>query len=144
MKTHIIFKSNRKSTERMQQIIHGLSEAELSKTIGNNWSISVTLAHLAFWDQRVINVIETTKKNNVLNAPLFDDQLNDILAPFLEAIPPVEAARMAVNIAGTLDRLLEECPPELINQMMVVNNRLVERSHHRNGHLAEIESMIKG
>ena len=144
MNTQIILKSNRKSTERMQQIIHGLSEEELSKAIGNNWSISVTLAHLAFWDQRVIHVIETTKKNNVLNAPLFDDQLNDILAPILEAIPPAEAAKIAVNIAGTLDRLLEECPPELINQMMAVNNRLVERSLHRNDHLAEIESMIKG
>jgi uncharacterized damage-inducible protein DinB len=144
MNTQIIFKSNRKSTERMQQIIHGLSEEELSRTIGNNWSIAVTLAHLAFWDQRVIHVIETAKKNNVLNAPLFDDQLNDILAPILEAIPPAEAARMAVKIAGTLDRLLEECPPELINQMMMKNNRLVERSLHRNNHLDEIESMMKG
>jgi hypothetical protein len=144
MNTQIIFQSNRKSTERMQLILNGLSEKELSRTIGNNWSISTTLAHLAFWDQRVIHVIETAKKNHVLNAPLFDDQLNDILAPILDAIPPAEAARMAVNIAGTLDGLLEECPPELINQMMTVNNRLVERSLHRNDHLAEIESTIKG
>jgi uncharacterized damage-inducible protein DinB len=144
MNTQTIFKANRKSTERMQRIIHGLSKEELTKTRGKNWSISVTLAHLAFWDQRVIHVIETAKKNNVLNAPLLDDQLNDILAPILEAIPPAEAARLAINTAGTLDRLLEECLPELIDQMMAVNNRLVERSLHRNDHLAEIESMIKG
>ena len=144
MNTQTIFNSNRKSTQRMGQLIHGLSEEQLSKTIGNNWSISVTLAHLAFWDQRVIHVIEMAKKNKVLNAPLFDDQLNDILAPILEFIPPAEAARMAVNTAGTLDGLLEECPPELINQMMAVNPRLVERSHHRNDHLVEIESMLKG
>ncbi len=125
----------------MLQIIHGLSEEELSQPLGNNWSISVTLAHLAFWDQRVIHVIENAKKDKVLNAPLFDDQLNDILAPILEAIPPAEAARMAVNIAGTLDGLLEDCPPELIDQMMLVNNRLMERSLHRNDHLAQIESL---
>jgi hypothetical protein len=143
MNTQAIFQSNRKSTERMQHIVDGLSEKELSKTIGS-WSIAATLAHLAFWDQRAIHVIEAAKKNNVLNAPVFDEQLNDILAPFLEAIPPVKAAGMAVNIAGTLDGLLEQCPPELIYQMMLQNNRLVERSLHRNDHLAEIESRIKG
>ena len=142
MNTQIIFQSNRKSTERMQQIVHGLSEQELSKTIGNNWSVSIILAHLAFWDQRVIHVIETAKKNRALNAPLFDDQLNDILAPILRAIPPAEATRMAVKIAEALDKSLEECPTELIDQMMMVNSRLLERSIHRNDHLAEIESII--
>ena len=138
-----IFQSNRRSTERMRQIIHSLSEKELSQTIGNNWTISITLAHLAFWDQRVIHVIELAKKNTVLNAPLFDDQLNDILTPILGAISPPEAVRMAINIADELDEMLEECSPEFIEQLLKKNNRLVERSLHRNNHLDEIESMVK-
>ena len=127
----------------MRQIIHSLSEKELSQTIGNNWTISITLAHLAFWDQRVIHVIELAKKNTVLNAPLFDDQLNDILTPILGAISPPEAVRMAINIADELDEMLEECSPEFIEQLLKKNNRLVERSLHRNNHLDEIESMVK-
>jgi hypothetical protein len=138
-----IFQSNRRSTKRMRQIIHSLSEKELSQTIGNNWTISITLAHLAFWDQRVIHVIELAKKNTVLNAPLFDDQLNDILTPILGAISPPEAVRMAINIADELDEMLEECSPEFIEQLLKKNNRLVERSLHRNNHLDEIESMVK-
>jgi hypothetical protein len=143
MNTKIIFQSNRKSTERMRQIIHGLSEKGLSHTTGNHWTIAVTLAHLAFWDQRVIHVIETAKKNNELNAPLFDDQLNDILTPILGAIPPADSARMAIRTVETLDQLLEECPAGIIDQMMATNPRLVDRSLHRNDHLDEIESVMK-
>jgi uncharacterized damage-inducible protein DinB len=143
MNTKIIFQSNRRSTERMHQIILALSAEQLSQTTANNWTIAVTLAHLAFWDQRVILVIESTKKSHALNAPLFADQLNDILAPILGAIPPAVAAELAIHTAETLDEMLEECPAELIDQMMLLNNRLVERSLHRNDHLDEIESVLK-
>jgi hypothetical protein len=142
MDAESIFQANRRSTDRMQTLIQGLSEKELTQTSGDNWPIYVMLAHLAFWDQRVVHVIELARKNNVLVVPHFDDQLNDILAPFLGAISPGEAVEMTIRIARTLDQYLEECPPELFNQMMEVNNRLVERSLHRNDHLDDIEKMI--
>jgi uncharacterized damage-inducible protein DinB len=142
MNTKIIFQSNRKSTERMRQIIQGLSEKGLSQTTANHWTIAMTLAHLAFWDQRVIHVIESAKKNNELHAPLFDDQLNDILAPILAVLPLADSARLAIHTAETLDQMLEECPAWIEDQMMLANNRLVERSLHRNDHLDEIEASI--
>jgi len=61
-----IFQANRESTERMRKIVNRLSDEELSKSIGSDWTISITLAHLAFWDQRVIFVIESAKKNHKL------------------------------------------------------------------------------
>ena len=142
MDIQAIFQANRKSTERMRGIIQGLSKEKMTLTLSNNWPVFVSLAHLAFWDQRVIHVIELAKKNNVLAAPLFDDQLNDILTPILYAIPPEAAINLAVNTANSLDLMLEECPKEIINEMMKVNNRLVERSLHRNNHLDAIEAII--
>jgi uncharacterized damage-inducible protein DinB len=142
MNTKNIFQSNRKATQRMQQILQPLSARELFLPTGNDWTIAVTLAHLAFWDQRVIHVLESAKKNNAINVPLFDDQLNDILAPILAAIPPADAARLAIHTAETLDQMLEESPAELIDQLLLVNSRLVERSLHRNNHLDEIESAL--
>ena len=143
MDTQLIFRSNRESTHRMQQLILGLSEEQLSRPIDNGWSIAQTLAHLAFWDQRAIHVIETARKDNIVHVPQFDDQLNDILAPILAVIPPAAAARMALKIADTLDGLLEDCPPQLIDQLVAVNSRLVERSLHRNDHLSQMESVLK-
>ena len=143
MDTRAIFQSNRKATQRMRKIIQYLSEKQLSQAVGQDWTAAITLLHLAFWDQRVIHVIEMAKKNNALHAPLFDDQLNDILTPILAAIPPTVAARLALEIAGRLDQLLEECPAELIEQMLELNSRLVERSLHRNDHLDAINAFIK-
>ncbi len=144
MDDQVIFAANRKSTDRMRLIVRGLPIDELSQARENNWPIFITLAHLAFWDQRVIHVIELAMKNNELNAPLFDDQLNDILAPIFGTIPPATATELAINIAGKLDQLLEMTSPKIIEQMMKVNSRLVERSLHRNSHLDDIEAMLQG
>ena len=143
MEVEKIFQANRESRERMRTIIHRLSDEELSKSIGSDWTISITLAHLALWDQRVIFVIETAKKNNKLHAPYYDYQLNDILTPILRAIPVREAARMAITTAEKLDDDLEQCSTQLIEEMKEVNERLIDRSIHRNLHLDEIENAIK-
>ena len=143
MNTKTMFQSNRKSTERMQQLIQGLSEAELSRITASHWTIAVTLAHLAFWDQRVIHVLESAERNEEWDVPYLDAQINDILPPFLAAIPPADAAALTLHTAGKLDEMLEECPAELLAQVLEINHRLVERSLHRNTHLDEIESTLK-
>jgi uncharacterized damage-inducible protein DinB len=142
MEEKLIFRANRESTERMRKIINQISEDELSKKIENDWTISVTLAHLALWDQRVIFVIESAIKNNKLHAPFYDDQLNDILTPLLKTIPATEAARMAITTAERLDSALEKCPKQILEEMKKVNSRLLERSIHRILHLDEIENAI--
>jgi uncharacterized damage-inducible protein DinB len=142
MEVDKIFQANREATERMRKIINRLSDEELSKSIGSDLTISITLAHLALWDQRVIFVIESVKKNNKLYAPYYDYQLNDILTPILRAIPAREAARLAISTAETLDHELEQCSTELLEEMKEVNPRLIDRSIHRNLHLDEIENAV--
>lgn len=143
MEVEKIFQANRESTERMRTIINRLSDEELSKSVGSDWTISITFAHLALWDQRVILVIESAHKNNKLHAPFYDHQLNDILTPTLSAIPVREAASMAIATAEKLDHELEECSLQLIEEMKEVNERLIDRSIHRNLHLDEIENATK-
>jgi uncharacterized damage-inducible protein DinB len=142
MEEKVIFQANRESTERMRKIIDQISEEEFSTSIGSEWTISMTLAHLALWDQRVIFVIESAIKNDKLHAPFYDGQLNDILTPLLKAIPAAETARMAIATAERLDKELEKCPKQFLEEMKKVNRRLVERSIHRNSHLEEIENAI--
>jgi uncharacterized damage-inducible protein DinB len=142
MEEKVIFQKNRESTVRMRKVIHQLSEEELSNRIGSDWTISITLAHMALWDQRVIFVIESANKNNKVHAPFYDDQLNDILTPLLMAIPPKEAVKMAIATAERLDNELEKCPKIFLEEMKKVNSRLLERSIHRNLHLDEIEKAL--
>ena len=143
MEVEKIFQANRESTERMRTIINRLSDAELSKRVGSDWTISITLAHLALWDQRVRFVIESAKQNNKLHAPYYDYQLNDILTPILRAIPVREAASLAIATAEKLDDDLEQCSTRLVEEMQEVNERLIDRSIDRNLHLDEIENAIQ-
>ena len=136
------FVENQNATRRMERLVEPLTAKELTQKIGETWTISMTLTHLAFWDQRVIHVIEMAEKSRPILAPFFDNQINDILAPFLSAIPPKKAARMAIQIAKTLDQKLANCSPDFIEEMLAVNNRLVQRSLHRNDHLDEIEAVL--
>jgi hypothetical protein len=142
MEEKAIFQANRKSTARMRNIINQLSGDEFSNRIGSEWTISLTLAHLALWDQRVIFVMESAIKNNKLHAPFYDDQLNDILTPLLGAIPSIDAARLAIAMAERADSELEKCPKDILEEMKKVNSRLVERSIHRNLHIDEIENAM--
>jgi len=142
MEEKAIFQANRESTARMRNIISKMSSEEFSIKIGSEWTISLTLAHLALWDQRVLYVIDSAIKNNKLHAPTFDDQLNDILTPLLHAIPAPVAARLAITTAERLDGELEKSPTKLLEEMIMINSRLVERSIHRNLHVNEIENAL--
>ncbi|MRS02447.1 hypothetical protein EG832_04355 [bacterium] len=142
METDKLFQANRASTIRMKQLVDGLSDRQLVALLPNGWSVSVTLAHLAFWDQRVIQVIAKASVEGKVTPSNFDDSLNDILEPFLSAIPVNIAVKMAIDTSVHLDQLLEEVKPELLEQLEAVNHRWVDRSLHRNDHLDEIENFI--
>jgi len=142
MNTQPIFQANRESTFRMKELIQRLSDAQMTSVLFNGWTVSVTLAHLAFWDQRVSHVIDMAKKEGRVIRTELDIQLNDIIEPFLRAIPPAEAAKLALSSANTLDQQLEGCSPEMIDQLEKESPRWVNRSLHRNSHLDDIEAFI--
>lgn len=142
MDTAPIFKANRESTIRMKLLIKRLSDAQMTCVLPNGWTVSVTLAHLAFWDQRVSHVIEMAAKEGKVIRTELDIQLNDIIEPFLRAIPPAEAARLAISSAERLDQQLEGCSPEMIDQLEQESPRWVNRSLHRNSHLDDIDAFI--
>jgi len=130
MNTQLIFQANRESTFRMKELIQRLSDAQLTSVLFNGWTVSVTLAHLAFWDQRVSRVIDMANKEGRVIRTELDIQLNDIIEPFLRAIPPAEAAKLALSSAGRLDQQLEACSPEMIDQLEKESPRWVDRSLH--------------
>ncbi len=142
MDTDKSFQANRASTARMKQLVEGLSDQQLNIVLPNGWTVSVTLAHLAFWDQRVSRVIEMAQMQGKVIRTELDIQLNDILEPFFRAIPPREAVRLALESADKLDQQLEDCSAERIGQLEVESPRWVDRSLHRNDHLDEIEKFL--
>jgi len=135
---------NRTSTDRIRALVARLSDEELQQRVGPNWTVAVSLAHLAFWDRRVLSLLDLTEQNGKLSAPDIDVSVNDISLPFFAAIPPRQAATICLEVAQALDARLENFPPELLEHILTYNHRWVVRALHRNEHLDEIDAALNG
>jgi hypothetical protein len=133
---------NRASTSRIRDLVARLSEEDMHRPVGEHWTVSIALAHLAFWDLRVLHVLDRTLHDGRLVIPRIDIVVNDLSLPLWAAIPPREAARLAIEAAEKLDRRLEELPPALLDEIFVYNQRLVVRALHRDEHLDEVEAAL--
>lgn len=110
--------------------------------VGQHWTVAITLAHLAFWDRRVMYVLDKTRESGEVFIPEIDIFVNDLSLPLWAAIPPREAARIAVEQAELLDRQLEDFPPALLELVYNANKRWVERDLHRGEHLGEVDAAL--
>ena len=134
---------NRTSTKRMRVLAERLSDEELLQLVGNQWTVASTLAHIAFWDLRVLHVLDATERNNKLTTQEIDISLNDIALPLWKAILPREAARIAVETAEKLDKRLESFPSALLEEVCARTERWVIRALHRNAHLDAIDTALR-
>lgn len=135
---------NRASTERIRSLAGRLSDEEMQHRVGEHWTVAIVMAHLAFWDRRVMYVLDMTERDHKLFIPEIDIFVNDLSLPLWAAIPPREAARIAIETAETLDKRLESFPPDLLEEIYAYNKRWVIRALHRGEHLGEAEAALKG
>ncbi|HMU92823.1 MAG TPA: hypothetical protein PKE43_07440 [Anaerolineales bacterium] len=134
---------NRASTERIKQLAASLNDEEMQTRVGEHWTVAIALAHLAWWDRRVMYVLDMTVKNGKLFVPEIDIIVNDLSLPLWAAIPPREAARIAIESSADLDARLEAFPQDLLEEIYNYNKRWVVRALHRNEHLNEVDAALK-
>jgi hypothetical protein len=134
---------NKASTGRMRNLVMRLSDEQLQAPVGKKWTVSATLAHLAFWDLRVIHLLNLTEREGKLCAPEINVAANDIMYPLLEAIPGRQPAEIAIHAAEALDKRLENFPLQLLEDIYARYERWVIRALHRNGHLDAIDAALK-
>ena len=134
---------NRAQTTRMRELAARLSDEDLKRPVGTHWTVGVALAHIAFWDARVLAVLDASEREGTVTVQGIDIVVNDISLPLWRAIPPREAARIAVETAEKLDRRLESLSSDLLEQLAARNIRFVERDRHRGEHLDEVEAALE-
>ncbi len=133
---------NRAATNRIRNLAARLSDVEMKRPVGEHWNVSIVFTHLAFWDRRVMAVLDQTERDGKLYIPEIGIIANDISLPLWAAIPPREAARLAIETAEAVDQRLESFPPALLEEIYAYNPRFVVRALHRNEHLAEAEAAL--
>jgi len=134
---------NRLATDRMRLLAARLTDEQMLHPVGEHWTVSIVFAHLAFLDRRAHYVLDATEREGKVVNPDFDIFVNDLATPLFAAIPPREAARIAIETAEALDRRLETYPAGLLQLVLAERRRYVFRADHRNEHLDEAEAALE-
>ncbi len=127
----------------MRKLITRLSDQEMQTRVGEHWTVAIALVHLAWWDRRVMYVLDMTEKNGEMFDPEIDIFVNDISLPLWAAVPPRTAARIAIETAAAVDERLEDYSPALLEQIYTAHRRWVVRALHRGEHLDEVDAALK-
>jgi hypothetical protein len=130
---------------RLRALVTEVSDADLVRAMPAAWTVAAILGHLAFWDQRVLTLIEAWERGappppeNEADV----DWINDAGKPFLLALSPRKVAEMAVTIADAVDRRVAALPEDLVAKNAAAGVPLnLSRAVHRKEHLDEIERAL--
>jgi hypothetical protein len=141
-------KENTESYQRLKSLIHGLTDTDLALSTDYGWTIAALLAHLAFWDQRMVVILKRWKENGLDESPIDSMAVNDSLKMICHALEPRTAAELSLVAAERIDAELDTLTPEFVKQIEehIEANSIqfrMNRSLHRNGHLNDIETLLK-
>src|SRR5436190_23288944 len=139
----------RNDTERarLRALVARLSDADLARAMPGGWTVAGVLAHVAFWDQRVLVLLERWEQSRSAVPPLANqadvDWINDAAKPLLLALAPRQAADLAVAIAEEVDRKVAALADDVLAQNAAAGRPLnPDRAEHRGEHLREIEQVF--
>ena len=134
---------NRAATDRLRNLVNRLSDKDLQHPMFDGWTVAILLAHLAFWDRRVLSALDSTEREARLVTPEIPILVNDVALPLFAAIPRSAAARLAIETSQTLDQRLETFREDWLEQLYTYNKRWVVRALHRGEHMDDIEVVLK-
>ncbi len=143
-----IIEDNARENAHLRRVVESMSAEELCLPMEAGWTVSAVLAHLAFWDQRAITLIDTWKKAGVGPSPIDTDVVNEATRRLCLAIAPHQAAELVVALADEVDRVIAGLTPEMVEAIQTRGTTVkLRRADHRRSHLGEIgkalESRIK-
>jgi hypothetical protein len=129
------------------------NEAERKRLVARpmpaGWTVASVLGHVAFWDQRIVALIEAWRGRDAATPPPLEDDrdvdwINDATKPLLLALDPRRAAELTLRIAETADRMVAD----LSDEHLAANDKAgspinVRRAEHRREHIEEIEASLR-
>ena len=139
---------NAESRRRLQALVQGLADEDLTRSTDYGWTVAALLAHLAFWDQRVLMILRRWQTEGFDGSPIDAGVVNDSLRVICQALEPRTAIELCLSSAEAVDAALEMLTVDQARQMeehaaAAETQFRMNRSLHRNGHLDDIEALLK-
>jgi Mycothiol maleylpyruvate isomerase N-terminal domain len=137
---------NARELERLRELLSRLSDEDLGAMVNEYWTVAGVLGHLTFWDGRALFFAGKLERGQPFTAsdgePGDVDWINDATRPLIHAIPPREAAELALRVAEETDRAVASLSPELVASINANTPLNPLRADHRGDHLDEIEAAL--
>lgn len=138
---------NDASRRRLESLARGLSDADLALSTDYGWTVAALLAHLAFWDQRMIMILKRWKAEGLDASPMDTGIVNDSLRVICHALEPRAAIELCLSSAAAADAELGKLTAEEVKQLeehaaATDTQFRMNRSLHRDGHLNDIEALL--
>ncbi len=138
---------NEGELRRLRELVERLSDDELAHPMPASWTVASVLAHVAFWDYRIVTMLDRWGPDGHGTPPTYEEEavdwINDAAKPIFLAMPPRAAAQAAVDAAEGADRGVAGMSDELLarNEEMggIIN---IDRTEHRREHLDELEQAL--
>ncbi|MEX2223134.1 MAG: maleylpyruvate isomerase N-terminal domain-containing protein [Candidatus Rokuibacteriota bacterium] len=133
---------------RLRSLVDKLSDRELSQPLPAGWTVSGVLAHLAFWDYRIVTLLDTWGADGRGTPPRAYDEavvhwINDAGKPLCLGLAPRAAARMAIDAAEAADQRVAALTDGMLAANAAAGSPIgVRRAEHRREHLDEIEGAL--
>ena len=138
---------NTRERERLRALVERLGEDELRAPVNEYWTVAGVLGHIAFWDARVLALADKLERGVPFSPsdtePEDVDWINDASRPLIHAIPPLEAARLALRIAEETDARVATLPPDRLWPRDPDSPLYALRASHRGEHLDDIEAAVR-
>jgi hypothetical protein len=144
---------NQAARERLRSFVGKLTDADMARPLGDGWTVSAALAHLAFWDQRWVEKFREWERTGTVRIPFATwhtgegppvdvDAMNDALLPWWRAREFPEVRRDVVAAAEAVDQAVERLSDPILEQLLSLRPRTAIRAVHRQEHLAQIERAL--
>jgi hypothetical protein len=139
--------ANDRERERLRALVERLDDDALTASVNEYWTVAGVLGHIAFWDIRVLLLADKVERGEPFGPEDEEpegDWLNDATRPFIHAIRPRDAAKLAVQIAEETDARVARLPLDRMAPRDPDSPLYAVRGDHRGEHLDEIEAALRG
>src|SRR5205823_3132820 len=95
-----------------------LTDGDFTQSVGDGWTVSTVLAHLAYWDRRAAILLTRWRQQGVTPEESDASVINEASAALWSAVPPRAAAQIAIDSADAANKAVAALTDDMAQQIM--------------------------
>jgi hypothetical protein len=139
---------NTASRERLLTFVESLTSDDLRQPLGEHWTVSIGLLHLAFWDRQWLLKFQEWERTGTVVVPAASQQpnlvaaLNDGMLGWWRDVAPEQAKIEVIAGAQAIDEVAATLGPATVEAILAARPRTLFRAVHRREHLNEAATAL--